>query len=439
MPRPQAGPEGRVYTEGVSLGRWLGCVGVVLTSWALVSICACSDLGVDPFNKGGGSASASAAAVPAAPAPGVEITSPTRASFLVPGPVAVEGRATPAPEDGVPIRAVRLNGQSVPVQPDGTFQGTLQLVPFINVIQAVAEDERGRVGNCSIGVMAGDFEKPGTPVDQALRARFNETSFDAIARLVESIAWATDLQVLTQTPIIEPALWSFVTINLLNPRFHDVAARLDAKPSGLWVTATILRPYLEVDATFDLGVGGATIGPEHGVIDADFAEVTGQVLLTKLPDGRIEMTVPHISANFQNLRIQTASTLINLIEALLRDEIRKAIEKLVTDAVDRSRPDIRHALDETFMPPQPIQILDKFFAYEAKAETMSFDDLGFEMSLSVDTPLVNPTAKGLAAPGSIVTPGGPPPFQGPEGIRIALDDDTLNRVLFSMWANGVFE
>jgi hypothetical protein len=70
---------------------------------------------------------------------------------------------------------------------------------------------------------------------------------------------------------------------------------------------------------------------------------------------------------------------------------------------------------------------------------MSFDDLGFEMSLSVDTPLVNPTAKGLAAPGSIVTPGGPPSFQGPEGIRIALDDDTLNRVLFSMWANGVFE
>ncbi len=120
-------------------------VGICGLIAGLLSGLGCGDLSLS--SSGGGQvAGAITTAAPAPPSPQIQLLSPSPASFLYPGPTAVSGRALPAAGSSAPIRLVRVNGREVSVQPDGTFQDMVDVVPGMNVIQATAVDAEGVVG-----------------------------------------------------------------------------------------------------------------------------------------------------------------------------------------------------------------------------------------------------------------------------------------------------
>src|SRR6185503_1182800 len=92
--------------------------------------------------------------------PVIEVTSPPRGTVTEDTSVTVAGTVT----DGESAVAVKVNGQPVPVNPDGSFSTTIEVGDGITLFDTIATDAGGNEANDARAVLAGTLVPQETPV-----------------------------------------------------------------------------------------------------------------------------------------------------------------------------------------------------------------------------------------------------------------------------------
>jgi hypothetical protein len=412
----------------------LACAGI---AWVLGGLCGCSELGIGPFDDGKGGSSKSKVKVE--PRPVVEITQPARGAFLAAGPALVTGRTAPAVVSGTAVATVTVNGQAATLRPDGTFEAMVTLESGINPIVAAVTDADGLGNNTSLAVMAGEYKPVSQPINEAAALRLNDSALHAIAAILEDVVWTIDLNQLTVAPIASGNLaWIQAWVNIINARFYDVNVSLDMQPDGLHVRIEVIQVVVDLEATVDLGLG-ITAGPESASAKADKVIVTGRMVLGTDADDKLRLDIADARLGFDGFRIDFTSGLIQLIEAALRTVIQDEISKLASNAIANAKPQIDQGMDDAFTPQAPLNFLGKPFIYDLRGDSVVFDHQGMTAALRFHAPPINATARAQAAPGSLHTDGGLPPMTTGQGVLLTVDDDGVNRLLHTFWANGLLE
>ncbi len=375
------------------------------------------------------------------PGPRLEITSPSAAAFLAPGPVLVEGRARPADEPGAAhVASVRLAGQDVPLDADGRFRRTIVLAPGLGVIDAAATDARGHKTTTSIGVLAGEWNPVDQKIPAAATGRLNDAALVGIAGLAEGLLASYDLGPLLQAPVYDGG-WSFLhaTVHMRRPVFQSVQVTLDARPDGIYFTAEIARPIVEAEAVGT--AAGFRFGPETVVLTGDSIFGSGRIVPFARPDRKIGVRVEDVVVDIRSLTFTITSTWVQMIEPLLRSIVASQVERFALAFVDDFRPALETILDDWLTPTTPFDVLGKPFTLDVRAESIALDDDGLSVALEFDAPVApaDRTARGAAAPGSFKTAGATPAIRTARGIAACLDDDALNRMLHAAWAAGILE
>lgn len=415
----------------------------LLAGVGLISAFGCSDL-KSSSGGGGGGGSATAAAVVVEPTPTIEIVSPAPGSFLAPGQAAVTGRVSKATGSDAEIHLARVNGELVTVQPDGSFQTFVTMVPGLNVIEGAVSDTSGRSGSAAAGVLAGDWRDTTQTVRDAAFVRVTNPALDAMAKVVESSLWATDLNEILRraNPIFDTSLlWVQVWVDIQQVRFRDLQVRMQARTDGIHLVAEVLDPIIDVTVQANLGLGAITT-PEPVTIVADRVELTGRVMARTRQDHTIRMTVEDPALRFHGFRALAASQLISTIEPLVRGMVQRAIEREIVGAIqDDLQPLLDQALLDYLTPnaSDPFDVFGKPFLIDVRGEQITFDNDGVSIGVRFDAPPVQLTglAQARAPSGSLRSFGTRPmPTVGP-GIFASIDDDAANRLLHGLWAGGV--
>jgi hypothetical protein len=409
---------------------WLGMTAVAL---AAAMVAACGNLGVGHPSH----SSSSAAAAPADPVPKVEIRSPARGSFLAPGPVAIMGVVTPA---NAPIQSVTLLGQPVAVSANGEFRGLSTLNEGLNTIQATATDTSGKVGDTTIGVLAGTYSDISKPVPAAAGVRFTAPALDAIGKILEGVIWSEDFTTILgglgnfqATSILFVSLDATVT----QVRFQGVHCTIVPTAQGLMAQADVNGIILDVDATVDYGFGPGSPTPVG--LQADDATVTGLVVFTPQPDGSIVTTISNAQITFQNFRVAAAGGgIIAAVLPYLQTIVENAVtNKLVSLLENTAPPALDRALKNALLGPPPT-VLGTPFGPNILFERIDYDTQGITAQAAFQASTGPFTALGQAAPGSLSTAGGLPSLATTRGFRASVDDDGINRAAYMAWAGGVF-
>lgn len=407
-----------------TIGALLSIAAVACLAIALAA--GCNDLSNGSF---AGQPPPTFPAAVAPPKPKIEITFPARASFHAPGTVTVTGYTAPASAGSPAVSYVEVEGQHVPVAADGSFSTEVTLHPGLNAIRATAWDGAGDTGFTTAGVIAGQFRPVSQLVPEAIGLRLNDAGMSGIEKILEDSVATLDTTQLGTTPVLDEAWTVFrarATVSAV--RFGAVNVDLDPQTDGFHVRADVHDPVIEIDAQVDLN--GVPITRETVVLLADRISVATRAIPQVGVDERLEFTVAGTVVEFPNLRIQSGSPTINQIQSVLMNFAGRVIESLVGGAIDKLMQKPKH------LEPMPVEIFGKRSIIDVRANRVTLDQGGMELLIKAGCDAVTPTAAGLAAPGSLMTPGAVPPLQTGYGLHIALDDDALNRIAFGIWASG---
>jgi hypothetical protein len=374
------------------------------------------------------------------PRPTVEIVSPARGAFLVPGPVAVQGRTTPSTKQPEPIVSINVNGESVAVGPDGIFQTTINLSPGVTTITAVATDAAGHAGTGTISVMSGEYTAADQEIPEAVLVRLNDHALPGIASVVETFIWTLDLNSLSNQPLYNGQFLGITAqLDARNPRFVDVLMDFDIEPEGMYFTVTLDRPRIDIDA--QVNFGSSVIGPESIAVIADSVVATGRLNLFIRPaDQRLGVEVLDFDLQIPGYQNQIQNPNLTFLEPLISGVVQRRIRSAMQDAIDARRDDLARLLDNWLAPATPFTLLGIPIGYEVRAERAEFDTFGLTLQGGFQAPLITPSALAQAAPGSFRTAGGlPVSVPNTVGFFASVDDDAINRALFAAWGNGLLD
>ena len=406
---------------------------------AAATFCGCSDLGV----SGGGSSSTAGAvsAAAAAPTPQVVFDAPARGAFLSPGPVLVSGHVLMG-KANVPVVSVEVDGQPVTLNPNGSFSTTLNIATGATTIQAVCTDSEGARGGSIIGVLAGTFKPINEPILQAGGVRLNEPALNALGKIIELSLWSTDLTRLLQnagslyeTNFLFLQAW----VDVVLVRYHDLRVSIDSTANGLKVRAVAVRPVIDTNVDASIGFG-SRFGPSAARLEANEMVVEATLKLAPSNTEPVDVTISDVTLTLTNFGVTTASPLIQLVLPLVESAVRDALTTEIRKAIaDDLPPVLSQLITDYLAPPQGFDILGKPFRYNLEISKVDHDDLGIGLEIGFNANPLQWTSVASTAPGSLVTPGALPLLRTHRGLRIAVDDDGLNRLFFGFWASGILD
>ncbi len=406
---------------------------VLLSLGVLLTAGACSDLGIPD----GSVKSATSAIRAAGPTPGVVFTSPERASFHHVQAIRVAGTVAPV-DSSAPIDALFVQGAPVPVDAGGRFTATVRLEQGLNVLRAEVTDTLGRRGVTEFGVLAGDWAPLTQPIPNAVGVRLNDPALDAVAAILEPIAAAADLSSLTQSPVFDGALLGgtlSARVDLANPKLQLAPpARVYGASDGLHVEIDLQD--LCVDVTARGSLFGLAVGPEQALVKADGAAVSATVEIVLDANRQVAVRVVDSSVAFVNFQATaTSSTLMNTILPLLRGWIQTRVEGLLANVIADLGTALSAAVQSALAPAPAPEVFGVPFPYTTRGESVTHDSGGVALLLEFDAPPLTISPRAQTAPGSLSTPSvTPPTLSTQRGLLVVVDDDMLNRALFSAWA-----
>lgn len=370
--------------------------------------------------------------------PLVTITSPTPASYLPPGTVDVSGNAV---DLGVGIGQVLVDGLPVTVSATGDFLVTRLLTDGLNVIVVRAVDLYGNASERAIGVMAGTFVSPQTPVDTAVAARLSEPTLQTLAdTMIAQFVTSAVLQnaIMAQNPIFQQVYTVFgvvvasAEVNVLGVSMGPMTMTVDATSGGL--DATVVIPQLRLDVNAH-SIGGLPWSAT-GVVTSDPVVVYAETRVS-VTNGQLQATVTNAVADLQNFDFQI-NNFPSLFAGLFRSSVKDLLENVIEQQITQQLPvGIANALALLANTPSPT-VLGVPMTIQLIAQSAAFDPDGVEIGLGLlATAPANPNAR--PAPGVLSTPYPPPPLSHFVGFDINLADDALNRILFALWQANAFD
>lgn len=375
-------------------------------------------------------------------APVVQITKPARGQYFDAGTsvVTVEGSVTD-PISGV--QTLTLNGTVCNVDAQGNFTLPVALANGVNILSAHATDRAGNVGTSSVSVMYCPAYRLATDdVPGAAGTRLSEGALNTIAPvLVDQLLASNVIQTkLTASSLVHSAV--------RDPIFNACLASADVSVIGI----NFSRPVL----TFDTVTGGVNAHCEIPNLRIDLRaqsfcgigySVTGNVTASNavidlgldvaLQNGQYMISARSSSVNLQNFRYAIngiPSIITNLVYTLVKSQA----ESRLADALKTQLPPALSSALQGLAQPITQSWNGRTVTFRAEPQTLAWDDAGFQVDFASNvTTARNPIVPMVPGSYFVAPPAGTVPQFGPtSGFYATVNENLLNRALFSSWQAG---
>lgn len=354
-------------------------------------------------------------------APRVTLFEPEPGSFLNGDTLRIAGRV----EDDSSVTLV-IDGEDVPLSPDGSFDVTRTVAPGAYRVRAVATDAAGRRGSAFSSAMVGDRAAPGEMVPDAVALGMDAATLDLVAQAAADHLVTQDLGAGLVGRVasdwwgkldVTYVAWSNVTASLgpgegtihATVGIHDVAVGLKFDPPVLPSTHGTLRvETLQVDAVLSVGASGGR--PVVSVLDS-WVGVHG---FSYDIDG-----VP------------------GAVEQLAEGKVKGMVQDQLESAVDTMLPRfVQDALAGLPMEGE-IEVLDAPLWVGGAISELVVEPAGVYAAVDLGVEALEPLA-GRESVGFLYVDGARPARRdAPLTIDVALD--TVNAATFAAWSAGLLE
>jgi hypothetical protein len=365
--------------------------------------------------------------------PRLKVESPERGSFDTSGAGKIAGQVGPGT---APISVVKINGQEVPTEPDGSFSQEYDWSPGIQIIGVRVEDEDGERAVDGRAIQAGPVYGPGQWVTGALRIEIDtdildddDPEIDDIAALLEAALEDPSMLDLVVGHEIEVSGFSFI------PTHMDFAwADVDLVPGdGILQAEVVLN---EVDIEFDIeGSGIFSWVSTTATARADQAEVGAEVAVITT-GGNIHTQPTWVEADLVGFEVTLdwfpdglEDTLADLTEGLVEDAVVGLASTVIEDTVASGL--------QAFV----VQMeLGEDLEMEAALSELEVvrDAVRFVIDTRIEALTTMPIPSNA---GSLKRYGEPPAWPLSESARlaVAVDDDFINQLAFAFWHTGLLK
>ncbi|MEZ0229963.1 MAG: hypothetical protein ACAI25_15170 [Planctomycetota bacterium] len=378
------------------------------------------------------------------------VTSPSRGDQLAVGATLVKGKALGA-------KLVTVNGQPATTGAAGDFAHSVNLVEGANIIEVKAVDAAGKAETFSLGVIAGTFLGPTALVNDAATARITNQALAAAAPAVNAIL----MQKLQAIKGLQVGDYSVnvlgrtikTTVDVSDITIKAANVLVQSQTNGLH--AALGGQGFDADLNVNVDAGsffGAHLGFKH-TLDLHFDKVAAEGLLG------ISATNGVLAVNTGGLKLDYSPTVIasiigqgnlNAINSLLGgignifganlkiDEVAIVNGFLTKTFNNGLKATADATLAKMIAGPGTTGLPVTVGSYNAsvfyKLESFKTDTTGFTLSSDLDVRLN--TADKHASKGSLVTTGAMPALTGATGVKVAVNQDMLNRVFETAWRKG---
>jgi hypothetical protein len=353
------------------------------------------------------------------------------------------------------VASITVNGSAVNVAEDGSWNGYVDYVFGLNIVETIATDGDGNPTTDIRAALQGDFVANGDPINNGLMVRINETGFDTVEDLASGFIDITTLASQLPSPVYSnnsqscinwwwggSTCWDWYTINFYVGNLSVSSTDLDLDPTSggyLDTTAYINYPYLDWSASGNVvGIGYSA----SGNIEADWIKIAMD-LTPWVQNTVLGVDLDNVAVSTQNFNF-TLDSWIYTVMNFFGVNIDAIIEGLLVDALaDMAEDEVPELVNEAL---EALEVSQTFemggidFDLDALPYQVSVDDNGLTLGLSTwftAQSWVIPYAANL---GSLVYPYSVPSFATPNGeMELGIGEDFLNQAFYAMWSGGLLE
>lgn len=370
------------------------------------------------------------------PAGTLALTTPAPAAWTASG-------ASQASGTSANVTSLTVNGAIAHLPETGEFTADIQLDRGINIVEAVATDERGDTLFARNGVLAGDFGDPDGAVSNAVQLRVNQGGLDKICTIAEGIVTAdtANSALPTLNPVVADSyLGVDVLVNLDSVTFGAPQLTIDPSPSV--VSLQVVIPTLALDASVyaDAGVlgeydTGFDISASSATIKAD--------LILGTTDGQLGVTLMNADVQLQDFAVGVdfLSFLddvgLSSYRDLLGSVLQSTVEGMLVDQITTLVPPVLEATLAGLAPSFSTDLMGRTVNIGYAFADAGSDDDGLTLSLDLDVDF--PSSGDHTYNGFLTAPFGEPEVDRHADLGAALSDDLLNLTLFEAWRSGILE
>ncbi len=394
--------------------------------------------------------------------PVITISWPPRGITLDGDPVVVVSGTVTSP--AAPIATLTINGETVEVKPDSTFQHPMTSAQAMNLIMGEAWDLIGGYGKA---VQSYYYSTKYYPVDSANPAQSmvndglmiflgkdvwddNDTSdIDDIATILTVYLGNMDLNGMIQNPVTTSSFgWCNYKISVKNIGFGT--PQIDLVPTAGGLNLGIVLPNFKADVEADASEFACI--DVSGTAKASSVSVTGKVLISVDGAGNVSVTLQTVTVKLNGFSLDLSGVtgaLLNWLVDLFEDTIASELESALKDQLSAMIPSLLKDVLESLALNQEFEVPP--FIGEGEPVTLGirtglssavFTDEGSVLGLKAT--VVAPKAIGHTPLGSIgraACLGAPEQFQIPKAgqLEIALADDLLNQIPYGIYWGGLLD
>lgn len=373
-------------------------------------------------------------------APSIDVSSPAPGAFVDDGELRVVGTVTG-------LTDVTVNG--VPAQQLGSeFDGVIQAERGIVPIEVVGRDRNGNAWTRSWSVIAGDFEEPSGPIEDALLVRINRQGLADIADLVSELLVPADLLAdLTYGgyPVFNvfyESVWPLddtnVDVFLTDLQFDPLVVTASPGDEVLHLDIRLPHLYVQMETWGTIPLLSNTDG-DHIVMVAEEVHIAADVAMDVAADGTVSSSLTNVAVQMPGFDISWdylwdgVDWVVDLfldLQTLMEDAFVSSLETSVPPLLDA----VFGAFNTTFEMP----ILDRNVEMKMRLSGIDADPDG--IALGAHLAVNVPTGRARQVGGWLTSPSGARPNPSRTApISAAISDDFLNRAMYEMWAGGLVD
>ena len=363
--------------------------------------------------------------------PVVEVMSPPRGTVTEDRSVVVAGRVT---DDKSPV-SLKVNGQAVEVNPDGSFSTTIEVGDGITLFDTIATDGAGNEANDARAVLSGSLVPQETPVAEGVVANLSGTAMNGLGGLVSNLANNTDFTALATAlnPVVDAGGGGCNSARVYVSSIEHGGVEVGVAPvaGGLQAAVTLRSLVVRGSVSFRaLCIGGSA----SWTISSDAYDIGG-VIAPTLADGTINIGLASVTSGFRSFNLDV-NNIPGFIENIFEDDVRDKLAEILRNKVNEMVPPLATAfLAEFLADAWEISLLGQTVSLSVTPTAMSWTEQGGTIVLDTSATVAGVDGMYLASP----RPRPSDADMASTGIRIGLADDVLNQLLAGIWASGALE
>ena len=368
--------------------------------------------------------------------PVLKITAPQR-SLIQKGnatTITVTGTVTPNELSQEPVEKVLVNGVQAQLQPDGSFNATIQIKPGATLINTTARDHANQVAEDTRAVLAGELRPVGSNIENAITAAMSTTAFTKLSAAASTMITAMDFM-----PILAPMQPMVHSGDESGPdclyaRGFVDNVKLTKADIAIIPTNAGLSFRAQVDGLDVPGHANYAVACVDGSttfrVKATRVVVTGTLVVTPAGNQGFKTSLTGEAVTITGLDIQASGIPGTIINMLSLDKILGwVISKAAPMAME---PMMNKALGGLAGPKQ-VDVMGKTLVMEVDPTAIDIDSHGAWITL--DTKML---IKGTeSSPGFIFTDNAMPNMDPGNGFALGLADDLANEMMAELHATGL--